>query len=174
MSTKLNSSLLQLGKEELKIKKPTRRRTNYNAIKRPYQYNDIVPKKMIRSHTKDKKNKIKSLNNSENKGRVSLKLKEEKIKKVRHITSKELFKRKININNISINKGSLRRNKTMAHFKKEKEKKKEETEKIVIDLELKKEKTDSPNLRKIEYKIFDAINKMKNNYKRNSLMEKSF
>jgi hypothetical protein len=174
MSTKLNSSLLQLGKEELKIKKPTRRRTNYNAIKRPYQYNDIVPKKMIRSHTKDKKNKIKSLNNSENKGRVSLKLKEEKIKKVRHITSKELFKRKININNISINKGSLRRNKTMAHYKKEKETKKEETEKIVIDLELKKEKTDSPNLRKIEYKIFDAINKMKNNYKRNSLMEKDF
>ena len=174
MSTKLDSSLLQLGKEELKIKKPSRRKTNYNAIKRPKQYNDILPKKMIRSHTKYKRNKIKLLNNSESRGKVSFKLKEENIKNVRHITSKELFKRKININNISVNKGAFRKNKTMAHFKKEKETKKEEKEKIVIDLELRKEKTDSPNLRKIEYKIFDAINKMKNNYKQNSLIEKGF
>ncbi len=174
MSITFNSSLLQLGKEELKIKKPSRRKTNYNAMKRPNQYNEIIPKKLKRSHTKYKRIHAKGLNNSENRGRVTFKLKEEKNNNIKHVTSKELDHRKININNNSINKGILRKIKTMAHHSKsQKEIKKQDSEKMIIDLDLKKEKTGTVNLRKIESKIFDAINKLKINYKRNSLMEKN-
>ena len=159
-----NNSFLKLNKEELKIKKPKRRETNYlNSLKRLNPYNEISPKRLGRLSAKFKNIKSKSLIIQKNNNKESLKIKEKNIKPIRHITSKDLIQRKYMINRNSLTKETIFNSKTIENNSNK------ISNKIVIDLN--KEKMDNLNLKKVESKIFVAINRLKNNYQNDILID---
>ena len=165
-STKhINCSILQLNKEELKIKKPTRKITNFISNKRANPYiNDLPPKSSI---MKFKNRKSISLSNNDIRIKAIKKVNEEKKKEIKHITSKDLLQRKIIFKKNTLPIETLCSFKTTGYNDDEKKSNKI-LDKIKLDLD--KQKAENANLKKVENKIFDAINKLKNDYQKYSLI----
>ena len=164
----INCSILQLNKEELKIKKPTRKKTNFISNKRANPYsNDLSPKRRASSIIKFRNRKSLSLSNNDIRIKGLKKADEHKKKEIKHITSKDLIQRKMIFKKNTLPKETLCSFKTMGYNEDEKKSNKI-MDRIKIDLD--KQKAENANLKKVENKIFDAINKLKNNYQNYSLI----
>jgi hypothetical protein len=164
-----DNSLLSLNKDELKIKKPNRRKTQLN-INHPKKslYAEMLNQKLLRKTITKLRRRSKTVNPNENENekKGNLKRQTTRRKKSKLLPTKTLPHRKINNMKMAFSNKSLKNYSSLSLLKK-----KRSTINVIKGKNY-LTKVERPNLKRVENEILTKIIIMKNNYQRNSIIEK--